>query len=115
MGPHRRLFRRAIRPVSKIGTAALHCRRVAVFRHPWREACAAPYHPDSSESIALASLSLKAAPPTSAPGERLEKAIIATWMVGDFNGDGVLDLAVANLFSNNVSVLINSTQQPSGP
>ena len=29
--------------------------------------------------------------------------------VGDFNGDGVEDLAVANNGSNNVSVLINNT------
>jgi len=29
--------------------------------------------------------------------------------VGDFNGDGVKDLAVANNDSNNVSVLINNT------
>jgi hypothetical protein len=28
--------------------------------------------------------------------------------VGDFNGDGLQDLAVANNFSNNVSVLINN-------
>jgi hypothetical protein len=27
--------------------------------------------------------------------------------VGDFNADGLPDLAVANVFSNNVSVLIN--------
>ncbi len=32
--------------------------------------------------------------------------------VGDFNGDGVQDLAVANYDSNNVSVLINNTPQP---
>ena len=31
--------------------------------------------------------------------------------VGDFNGDGLPDLAVANRFSNNVSVLINNTPQ----
>jgi len=30
--------------------------------------------------------------------------------VGDFNGDGALDLAVANYYSNNVSVLINNTR-----
>ena len=29
--------------------------------------------------------------------------------VGDFNGDGKPDLAVANYYSNNVSVLINNT------
>jgi hypothetical protein len=29
--------------------------------------------------------------------------------VGDFNGDGAQDLAVANANSNNVSVLINNT------
>ena len=29
--------------------------------------------------------------------------------VGDFNGDRILDLAVANANSNNVSVLINNT------
>ena len=29
--------------------------------------------------------------------------------VGDFNGDGTSDLAVANYGSNNVSVLINNT------
>jgi hypothetical protein len=29
--------------------------------------------------------------------------------VGDFNGDGKLDLALANRDSNNVSVLINNT------
>ena len=29
--------------------------------------------------------------------------------VGDFNGDGVPDLAVANFISNNVLVLINNT------
>ncbi len=29
--------------------------------------------------------------------------------VGDFNGDGFQDLAVANFGSNNVSVLINNT------
>jgi hypothetical protein len=29
--------------------------------------------------------------------------------VDDFNGDGLPDLAVANDFSNNVSVLINNT------
>jgi len=31
--------------------------------------------------------------------------------VGDFNGDGVPDLVVANLFSINVSVLINNTRK----
>jgi VCBS repeat protein len=31
--------------------------------------------------------------------------------VGDFNGDGALDLAVANAFSNNVSLLINNTRR----
>ena len=31
--------------------------------------------------------------------------------VGDFNGDGVKDLAVANYRSNDVSVLINNTPQ----
>jgi hypothetical protein len=31
--------------------------------------------------------------------------------VGDFNGDGLLDLALANGLSNNVSVLINNTPQ----
>jgi hypothetical protein len=30
--------------------------------------------------------------------------------VGDFNGDGALDLAVANATSNDVSVLINNTR-----
>jgi hypothetical protein len=30
-------------------------------------------------------------------------------VVGDFNGDGLPDLAVANYFSNDVSVLINNT------
>jgi hypothetical protein len=30
--------------------------------------------------------------------------------VGDFNGDGALDVALANYGSNNVSVLINNTQ-----
>jgi hypothetical protein len=29
--------------------------------------------------------------------------------VDDFNGDGLPDLAVANDFSNNVSVLMNNT------
>ena len=29
--------------------------------------------------------------------------------LGDFNGDGMQDLAVANIGSDNVSVLINST------
>jgi hypothetical protein len=29
--------------------------------------------------------------------------------VGDFNGDGLPDLAVADFVSNNVSVLINNT------
>jgi hypothetical protein len=29
--------------------------------------------------------------------------------VGDFNGDGLPDLAVANVYTNNVSVLINNT------
>jgi hypothetical protein len=29
--------------------------------------------------------------------------------VGDFNGDGVEDLAVANKYSNYVSLLINNT------
>src|SRR5207302_1290747 len=33
--------------------------------------------------------------------------------VGDFNGDGVPDLAVVNNGSNNVSVLINNTAHPS--
>jgi VCBS repeat protein len=32
--------------------------------------------------------------------------------VGDFNGDGLPDLAVANAYSNNVSVLINNTPIP---
>ena len=32
--------------------------------------------------------------------------------VGDFNGDGVQDLAVANQLSNDVSVLINNTPTP---
>jgi hypothetical protein len=31
--------------------------------------------------------------------------------IGDFNGDGMQDLATANRTSNNVSVLINSTPQ----
>ena len=31
--------------------------------------------------------------------------------VGDFNGDGTPDLAVANLYSANVSVLINNTRR----
>jgi hypothetical protein len=31
--------------------------------------------------------------------------------VGDFNRDGLLDLAVANLISDNVSVLINNTRR----
>ena len=31
--------------------------------------------------------------------------------VGDFNGDGVQDLAVANGASNNVSVLLNDTSR----
>jgi hypothetical protein len=31
--------------------------------------------------------------------------------VGDFNGDGLPDLAVANNGSHNVSVLINNTPQ----
>jgi hypothetical protein len=33
--------------------------------------------------------------------------------VGDFNGDGKPDLAVANGGSNSVSVLINNTPSPS--
>ena len=33
----------------------------------------------------------------------------ASVAVGDFNGDGTADLAVANSVSNNVSVLINNT------
>jgi len=32
--------------------------------------------------------------------------------VGDFNGDGKLDLAVANHISNNVSILLNTTPPP---
>jgi hypothetical protein len=32
--------------------------------------------------------------------------------VGDFNGDGMQDLVVANSLSNNVSMLINNTQLP---
>jgi hypothetical protein len=32
--------------------------------------------------------------------------------VGDFNGDGLQDLAVANSIYNNVSVLINNTRLP---
>jgi len=31
--------------------------------------------------------------------------------VGDFNRDGALDLAVANIDTNNVSVLINNTRR----
>jgi VCBS repeat protein len=31
--------------------------------------------------------------------------------VGDFNRDGAIDLAVANAFSNNVSLLINNTRR----
>jgi hypothetical protein len=31
--------------------------------------------------------------------------------VGDFNGDGAQDLAVANAHSNNVTVLINDTRR----
>jgi len=31
--------------------------------------------------------------------------------VGDFNGDSSPDLAVANQFSNNVSVLLNTTRR----
>jgi hypothetical protein len=31
--------------------------------------------------------------------------------VGDFNRDGLTDLAVANANSNNVSVLINNTRR----
>ncbi len=34
--------------------------------------------------------------------------------VGDFNGDALQDLAVANVSSNNVTVLINNTPQPPG-
>ena len=32
--------------------------------------------------------------------------------VGDFDGDGKQDLAVANFSSNNISVLINNTPSP---
>jgi len=35
--------------------------------------------------------------------------------VGDFNGDGVQDLAVANYISNTISVLINNTPQLERP
>jgi hypothetical protein len=31
--------------------------------------------------------------------------------VGDFNGDGALDLVLANMFSDDVSVLINNTRR----
>ena len=31
--------------------------------------------------------------------------------VGDFNGDGVQDLAVANFSSNEISILINNTSR----
>jgi hypothetical protein len=35
--------------------------------------------------------------------------------VGDFNGDGFPDLAVANVGSNNVSILLNDANWPAGP
>ena len=44
------------------------------------------------------------APPASYPVGTSPSVIV----VGDFNGDGKPDLAVANLGSNNVSVLINA-------
>jgi hypothetical protein len=35
--------------------------------------------------------------------------------VGDFNGDGMADLATANVTSNNVSVLLNTSTAPNEP
>ena len=51
------------------------------------------------------------APATAYPVGTSPSAIV----VGDFNGDGKSDLAVANVGSTNVSVLINQGNPPTGP
>jgi len=47
--------------------------------------------------------------------EQRKEVTMKTIAVGDFNGDGFQDLAVANCGSNNVSLLMNNTPRQPPP